>query len=999
MDRLFLNKTRTGDRIQELPFRAEGSSWSLNIRNDSQAEFIIPMSELPSSIRSNPGAHFKVLERSISVTNASDTSVKASYAIKSVNLNEREATIQIIGQSLVRSLELPIVRAIRRYRIDNNVGFWVPKGTHYEINLQIFNEIFSEDAKFAAPKNIYLVNNGSNIPGELWIKEWELTPYGDWVDQQAELIDGAYETYWKTQYVSGQGKRITNQVYMGDPNKEPNLWKNLSPLNLSLDDNSGVISFTATENFDDIGNFFYAQSLTRHPNPEWTAKIDLRGNGVNKPAGNDEFLTRFSKTKFNSELTEAELDKAIQDYLKYADVANRTFTLEVFGESWWNNLGRKLILTGSNRLPGYTAEMRIVDVKVSLSNPNISVLTVQPAELRVFPRVPQRLTDLTRDVANKEIENANWGLPPSGGGIGDDWDTPVIIPPEIPTTVSASEPSPYTDIKGVNDEWMKRSAMTQGPGRLTSAVWGTNTFTTGDDQLGPEGLSIFPHNQTKRFYGQSWVGLLLSHPGNTSVKTPYKLEFYRSRIFNSFPTSPNYPSDNNPLTDANSGLTGTGGKIGELSSTQLASQLMPYNVPPASGYNMTHSRLASGSFIVGKGDKTKLVAYFHHMQIWGSNDRTTTKSKVFAYEASLNLETGALGNWTLGDYPFESNNPTISYYPFPNQVDVYGPQNEFVSSTTPLQYYTNRDMGVNPPTNYTNNYWRDIKQGKYAISDRQTIKNYITGDMNVVAGPAVNVFKTENNTEERWSEQYKFNVYNNEMWAVNVSHTSYFVGKKVNNNNVELYMKFLMKSQIGNDGTPIEWEVIAAVYDFRGSFNTTRLEPTSSFFEFYGWKNYMFGGRIQKDIEYGVPSSVVPQGSIIAGKSGVSAGRVHYPDPNVTVPEFRQYGTPNVRKDYVAKYSAGSGSGLFEGYEFFLDFYNCTVSTNLSSDNLWLEKDEYTVPKWFIGISGNPTYGQTFHGRAMDAGTFTVSPSPSASYLLTGARRSDSEILDWFWRR
>lgn len=987
--RLELGSARTGKVIAQISdYDKSQSGETKTIQGDDNSDIVIPIEAIPLQFRANIGAYLKKNLRFINVVDDSRTGNKIEFSgvIENFTPSNDKANITIHLMSWKTFFgKFPVLPPANRVRIDSAKQVWTVTGTPQECVNQVLTTSFTETGDYAFPQCVTLPTGGSGAYKYDFTLS-EVKTIQEFVDDVSSSYEG-YEIVFEVEYVAGSTNTITVIPRVG----EPHYRKDLPPLTLDIDTKGqGGTAASYTENGTDQFNWLFMKSgSTDAANSDW---IDLQSVVKPRPVGDEEYMTLAHREFFSEALTTEELDAQGVSRLSQADIAMKTFTISVFDQNfdYLYELGRRLHVTGSKRLPGLDEMLRIVGVSVGqIGDPSTVQLTVQPAELRVYPPIPNRLKDVLKDMTNKAINDNNFKQPKvDAPGIGpiSDWGSNGTIPNKVSELVK----SPLTRFKtqeNIRLNMLAGYGDPASPNQISSPIWGVDKFGSmkneANGNMMTDSSTNIPHTGQQRFYGLSWSAQILKDPDMTRG-VPLPVEVFKSRKFVAFPTWSFTPIGNpgGPLTDENWGLSGLGGLAGELTSEQVSGQMLDANGPG----ELKFERLGTGMFFTGAGDEEKLVIYFHQLQLF-NNGKTHIRSKGFAFESNVDQSSGSLtGGWRVTPYPFDVEGQAQSFYPLTVQVASYGPENSFVSCLTPAGYPKDQELSTDYPVIFTDTYWTKIQQGKFAIVDITVTKNYRTGQVFQSDGMKINVFQTLDNTDERWNEAYQLLSYQGELWATNMTRSSYFTKKHDADKHVNYFLRFTEKTKIDKDGKPVKWEICAAQYgyansdsDFLGGklFNVT----VSSL---VGVGDYVFTGSV-RDV-------AVPQGesggTVLVGKVGAIDNKVMYGN----VPD-------RISHTFHESNNASGAANYFT--EFFPDFwaYSKGGSANLSGRSKWivLSPSGAVIAAW-NGNADNGSSNETIHGissmKGLNVGNWVVIPAESNSYLMG---LGSGGYGSWYW--
>jgi hypothetical protein len=676
-----------------------------------------------------------------------------------------------------------------------------------------------------------------------------------------------------------------------------------------------------------------------------------------------------------------------------SDIKLETFNIGVFeqGKNFAYQTGRRLNVTASKRLKGMTKELRIVGAGWNHNDPSSLHITVQPAALRVYPRIPNGLNDFVNDMLDKALTADKWTQTPATGGgaptppVVDPWTAPKFEP-RNPSESDVIK-SPLTRVNALDNRYLNSLAGNgpDAPNQFTGRIWGSDKFGAYKDiskgNMMTDSSTTIPHAGQSRFWGLAWSAQFLKDP-NRSRDTPLPVEVFRTRKFVAFPTWSYTPVGNpgGPYTDENWGLAEQGGLVGELSSETISSALLGEDGPGP----LTHERLAVGMFFRGTGEDEKVVIYFHQLQAFNIG-QTQIRSKGFAFERKIDQTTGVLtGDWVATPYPFDVPGSDKTYYPETMQVESYGPERSVVTCITPASYWKDNDMPVDYPLIINNTYWTKLQMGKFAIENATITKNYRTGQVEKKDGIGIGVFNTYEDTDERWTEKYQLLNYKGELWATNMTYTSYYAGTKAEDG-TDAYMRFTIKTNVDRDGKPVEWHVVAGQYGYYsgGYYGTTWYYNVTS--SLVGIGEYVFSGSAR---DYPLPEGYYS--SVIAGKVGVVVGKVLYG----IVPD-------DVSTTFIEVNSASGRTNPPK--EFFPDFYDYILSSKdsgpeLGGQSTWGKLPTGQVIPIWNGTADNSLANEALHGisslKGLNVDNWIVIPAASNSYLW---ENSSGGTGQWRW--
>lgn len=998
MQRLEMGSARTGKIVAKFnTFDYKQSLYNKTIQGDGTGDIIIPLSEIPLQFRANIGGYLKKNFRFFNVVDDSRTGNKIEFSgvIENFTPSNDKANITVHLMSWVTFFgKFPVVPAPKRARIDSAKEVFTVSGTPQECVNQVFTTAFTETGDYAFPQCVTLPTGGSGAYSYDFSLS-EVKTIQEFIDDMSSSYEG-YEVVAEVEYVAGSTDTITVIPKVGNPHYR----KDEAPLVLNIDQKGdGQTAFSYTENGTDAFNWLFLRSdASDDNNSDW---IDLQSVVKPRPAGDEEYMTIAHKEFLNGILTQPELDAQGVSRLSQADVAMKTFTISVFDQDfdYVYSLGRRLQVTGAKRFPDLNEMLRIVGVSVgSVGDPSSVQITVQPAALRVFPRIPNRLKDVFKDSANNANKEAKWKEPkpekPTTPGIGPikDWDIPGSNMPKTDNTVMKS---PLTRVNSLSNEQANTLSNKDGElgkNNFTEPIWGRDKFWGGTDNLQQysggnmltDSSTTVPNQLQQRFYGLAWSSQMTKNP-DEDRDVPLPVELFKTRKFVAFPTwKPTDVGNPIPFTDENYGLSGQGGLVGTITPEQLAGQMLS-----DSGVGvLKFERLASGMFFRGVGAEQKVVIYFHQLQLFDNGD-TQIRSKGFAFEASINPEDGNLSSgFSVTAYPFEVAGSDRTYYPESNQVDVYGPDNTVVSCLTPAGYWRDNDVPVAYPIVRTNTYWRQIQQGRYAIEDATITRNYRTGKVYKTEGPYINVFQTNKDVgSEKWVEKYQMISYGGELWATNETCVSYYSQKKSKNGESQLFMRFFMKGVPDKDGKVNKWEMVAGIYGYpRGSggwYDQSKNEIVT-ISSLVGVGSYVFSGGAGPD--YDIPEGYYS--NVIAGKVGALEGRVMYG----TIPDLVSF-------TFIE--SDNSSGATNPPKEFFPDFYDFNLGEiSEGGQATWgrVSPSGAVIPIW-NGNANNYLYNEVIHGyssmKGLNVDNWVVVPPVTNSYLM-GTGSGGRSVWTWY---
>lgn len=993
MQTLELGSVRTGKIITQIStFDWKQSTANKTIQGDDTGEVIIPIDAVPVQYRANIGAYLRKKLRFINIVDRSRAGnpILHSLVIENFTPSNDKANITIHLMSWKTFFSsFPVIPDAKRARIESASDVFTVSGTPQQCVNQVFTTAFTESGDYAFPQCLSLPTGGSGAYSYDFTLS-EVKTIQDFVDDLSSSYEG-YEVVFETEYKAGTSDTIVVIPRVGAPHYR----KDLEPLTIDIDTKGdGQTAFSYTENGTDMYNWLFMRSqASQDANSDW---IDLQSVVKARPTNDEEYMTLAHKEFFSTVMTPEELASQGVSRLSQADVALRTYTISVFDQNfdYVYSLGRRLRVTGSKNLKGLDDMLRIVGVSWNLSDPSSVQITVQPAALRVYPRIPNRLSDILKDMVNGANNANQWDQKPVGAGTGTgggtvpggSWGNDGSIPKKDLEVVK----SPITRY---NSQSNNRLNSLQGygdpnsPNQITSPIWGTDKFGSMKDQSNGnmmiDSSTAIPNQTQQRFYGLSWSAQILKDP-DIDRAVPLLVEVFKSRKFVAFPTWKFDAVGNpgGPLTDANWGLSDLGGLAGELTSDQVTGQMLDANGPGT----LKFERLNSGIFFTGAGDEERLVIYFHQLQLF-DNGKSHIRSKGFAFESHVDQNTGSLtGGWAVTPYPFDVEGQAESFYPLTVQVASYGPENSYVSCLTPAGYPKDRELGTAYPIVLTDTYWTKIRQGKFAIEDITITKNYRTGQVFQSKGMEINVFQTLESTDERWNEAYQLLSYKGELWATNISYSSYYTKKKNKAGDTNYFMRFSEKTQIDKDGKPVKWEIVSAQYGYR---NSTSAFLGGGKFDIVvssviGLGDYVFTGSVN---EANLPSDA-SGGVTNVGKVGALEGKIMYGIvPDRTSLTF-----------HVQNNASGAGNYLTE---FFPDFwaYNKGTTANLNGQSKWivLSPSGAIIAAW-NGNADNGGSNEIIHGissmKALNVGNWAVLPAESNSYLMGVGSGGYGQ---WYW--
>jgi hypothetical protein len=992
MREVWLGSTRTGKLIQKVEATGE-SSFKINVQGDDVAEVIIPLSEIPAEHRANLAGFLKDNERfMVELTYPFINGEKVhALPIENLAVDNDKATVSAHCMGINGILgRIPALPSNKRAAIESDAEEWTVTGTPAYVVGQFISQSVSEFGSYKFPQSIKAAVGGGNTVITHTLKLSELNSIKDITDSLAASYEG-FETVYEAQIVLSPEPHVEWTPVIGNPHYR----KTEPPLAINIDQRGdGQTSFSATKNGREHTNWWWTKSTATDETNEHY--IDLKSAVKTPPAGDEEYLTLFNKEFFNSALTPAEQAEQRSARMSVVDIPYETFNISVFDTEmkYPFNMGRRLNVTATKRLTGLNKELRITGVDWNHKSPMMT-LTVMPAALRVFPKVPNRLSDVIKRETEKARNEAKWTQPKpptgSGGGIPvvDPWTKPVGS--EHKPAESDVMQSPLTRIKYLDNQQANGLAGLGGDGvnQFSGPIWGTDKFATLKNQahgnMLTDSSTTVPNASQQRFYGLAWSAQMTKTPDITR-DIPLPAELFKTRKFVAFPTW-SYAANGNPggpLTDASWGFSGQGGLVGTVSSAFISAQMLD-DIGPG---EMKFERLATGLFFRGAGNEQKAVIYFHQLQVFDNGDgNSQIRSKGFAFEGLIDAETGDLnGGWTTTPYPFEVAGSDKTYYPETAQVESYGPELSIVTCLTPAAYWRDNDMPVAYPAIVSNTYWTRMQMGKYAIENISITKNYRTGKTYQTEGHKIGVFRTLDNTDERWNEKYQIVQYRGELWATNITRSSYYSETK---EGVNKFFRFTLKSQIDKDGKPVEWLVAAgqAGYSSGGSwgeYDEVVLYPL------VGLGEYVFSGSA--DGEYDIPDGFYSR--ILATKTGFMGGKIMYG----IVPD-------NSSRTF---YEANNASGRTNGpKEFFPDFYDFSLNgygavPSGGGQATWMsipidEDIEGIIPIW-NGTADNFFANEIVHGitsmKSLNVADWVVVPPATNSYLMGSGSGGYGQ---WFW--
>lgn len=974
MKKVFIGSTRTGVILQEVEYTNE-SDLSKDIHSEDRATIVVPLETVATEHRANLGGFFRKNTRFLAVVNEAFYEKRVEFAgpIENFTPSNDSATISVacVGMGLFMG-RIPVIKPEDRDRLADQTKTWTVTGTPAQVVNTVFSTVTQESGQYAFPQSLVLPTGGSGSFTHTFNLA-EITTLKDFTDTLADSYEG-FEVIYDPQYVDGGTPRITWPIRVGEPH-----WrKNEEPISIGIDQQGGgVTAFSYTENGQEQYNWVLLRSdATDATNPNW---IDLEGQTVTRPAGDEEYLSLFTKEFFNVSLTDAEKAAQFAARLNVASVEMKTFNISVFDKDFdfIHRTGRRLQVTASKRLTGLNEEMRITNVSQNLNDPSSVNLTVQPAALRVYPRLPNRITDAIKDAVKDAGQQQQWGntptaTTPSGPNVpAYDWNNPGVIDKPFPTEMEKSPLKSYSLL--FNQHVKTAGYFSSSVNQITSPVWGVGPWNPqqNGDTVGPDSFTTIPHKNQRRFYGLSW-GVIATKTDETTQVDPWKLEVFKTRKL-AFPTyGPDQVGNYPPITDENAGYSGTGGLVATIPG-QLIKDQMLIPVGP-NNYSLEYERLANGCFLRGTGDDEKLVVYIHQLQIF-KGEQVWIRSKGFAFEIGINQEDGsAVGDWAVTEYPFYVSDSARSYYPMPSQVESYGPSRQVVTCVTPAAYFRDKRIVIQYPTIISDHFWRDIGQGKYAIENCTITKNYKLDEVYKTAGVPIDLFKPKQDTDDRWSEAYQLLAYGGELWTTNMSFTSYMSGKqsKQKNPTLDLAMRFVLKTKIDKDGKPVGWKKIGEQYGYSPTGTVTYTDQSYVMnSSLTGFKEYVFLGN---PIDTAAPT---PGDSLsIGGKVGTETTKLLYGiTPEVTSTTFS---------------ISDSSSGLTEAArEFWPDFWNFSLTDsklNSGGGTFWFKNPDGVILPIWNGAADTYSSNQTLHSfnsmKYLLVDDWMVKPDESVSYLL-----------------
>jgi hypothetical protein len=979
MREVWIGSTRTGNLIEKVE-ATDDTTMNVTILGDDRSETIIPLHKINTIYTKNLETYLKTDERFLVAFKTGTTAGPADFAGPIENFtvsNDRsDVTVNSVGMGIWVE-NLLVLPPANRSRIDSEETVWTVTGTPAQIVTQVLVAATTEAGNYRFPQSINPPTGGGSTVITHEFKLSELPTVKDLIDELNQSYEG-FETVFVPRIVDGSPRKVVWDTFVGNPHYN----KDLEPLSVNINQRDGVTGFSYGKNGAEKANWWFARSQATDPaNDTW---IDLKSVVKSVPAGDEEHLTLFNKEFFDVALTDVELSSQLSARMSQADVEMKTFTINVFDKdfNYLTKLGRRLQVTATKRLAGLDEMLRITGVSWKLNDTSSVQLTVQPAALRVYPRVPNRLSDLVKDQVRDAIKEAGWkppaGLKPEKAetpplNIGD-WDNPGVIDKTYPTDM---EKSPLTDWRTSLNEVVNRTGGGQSSGNdLTSALWGPPSGLGGYvwENTGPDSSTTIPHNNQRRFYGLSWSALT-TMAGEEPQLAPWKLEVFKSRKFMSFPTFlpdqvGNYPH----ATDENHGLSGEGGKIGELTSEQISAQMLPAVGP--NNYELKWERLANGAFIRGVGDDEYYVIYIHQLQLL-TGEQSWIKSKGFAFERRINQENGDfIGDWIVTDYPFDVSDSSQTYYPWTAQVESYGPERSVVTCITPAAYFKDKRVPASYPLIISNTYWTKIRMGRFAIEDCSITKNYRTDEVFKTSGMGISIFQTKNETEEKWSEPYQLLAHGGELWASNMAATSYYSNVATGDQyyGSKFSMGFSFKAKVDKDGKPTGWNLLAAQYFSGEPQSWNSIDDSQVFVKgLSAFRNYVFINHAWEADMTNKTSAFI---GMVGGKVGVEEAKI------------LTGLTPTLTSSTFTMSSSASGFTA-KPKQFFPDFYDFSkVDDNPNNANFtkWMKKgNDYIIPIW-NGNRNDTSSNEALHGmsslKAMNLGEFIVFPSETASYLL-----------------
>jgi hypothetical protein len=970
--KVVIGSTRTGIILQQVEYTNE-SDVSRDIHSEDRATIVVPLETVAPEHRANLGGFFRKNTRFLAVINETFYEKRVEFAgpIENFTPSNDSATISVacVGMGLFMG-RIPVIKPEDRDRLVDQTKTWTVAGTPAAVVNTVFSTVTEESGPYAFPQSLILPTGGSGSFSHTFNLA-EITTLKDFTDTLADSYEG-FEVIYDPQYIDGATPRIAWNINVGEPH-----WRKAEePISISIDQQGGgVTAFSYTENGQEQYNWVILRSeATDEVDPNW---IDLEGKTVARPEGDDEYLSLFTKEFFPVGLTAAEKAAQFAARINVANVEMKTFNISVFDEDFdfIHRTGRRLQVTATKRLTGLNEEMRITAVSQNLNDPSSVNLTVQPAALRVYPRLPNRIVDAIKDAVKTGQQGQQWAATPpattgTGGNVpGYDWNNPGVIDKPFPTEM---EKSPLTNAMYLYNQFAKTGGYySSSVNQITSPVWGVGPWNpqSNGDTLGPDSFTTIPHKNLSRFYALSW-GVIATKTDETTQVDPWKLEVFKTRKL-SYPTyGPDQVGNYPPSTDENYGYSGTGGLVATIPG-QLIKDQMLIPVGP-SNYSLEYERLANGCFFRGTGEDEKLVVYIHQLQIF-KGEQVWIKSKGFAFEIGISQEDGsAVGDWTVTEYPFYVSDSARSYYPMTSQVESYGPGRQVVACVTPAAYFRDKRIVVQYPTIISDKFWREIGQGKYAIENCTITKNYKLDEVYKTAGVPIDLFKPKQDTDDRWSEAYQLLAYGGELWTTNMSFTSYMAGKKSKDGRLDLAMKFVLKTKIDKDGKPVEWKKVGEQYGYSPTGTVTFTDAsyvTNS--SITGFKEFVFMGS-PLDVEAPTPGESLS----IGGKVGAETTKLLYGiTPDVTSITFG---------------ITDSSSGVIEAArEFWPDFWNFSLTDsklNNGAGTFWFKNaDGVILPIW-NGAADTYYSNSTLHSfssmKYLLVDDWMVKPDQSVSYLL-----------------
>jgi hypothetical protein len=1001
MKKVWIGSTRTGNLIQEVQYTNK-TNFNVTIQGDDRGEVIVPLSTVPAQYTGKLNTFFKKNERFFAEI---DDQGRVGFAgpIENITPNNNEAIVTnyCVGIALWLA-NVPCLPPANRERIDNQEATWTVTGTPAEIVRQVLAACLTESGNYAFPQSINPpVGGGGEVMSHTFILS-EVISLKDFFDDLAASYEG-FEVVFVPRLANPT--KIVWDCNVG----EPHFRKNEAAIDIDIDQRGGgVTAFSYNENGKANPNWWFVRSSATNDNdPNW---IDLQSGVKPRPAGDEEYLTMFNKEFFSVSMTDAELASQKSARLTASETELKTYNISVFDENFdfVHKTGRRLQVTASKRLVGLDEELRLVGTSWIINDPSSVQTTVQPAALRIFPRVPNRMNDLVKDQASEQAKQDAWRNgtinPIGGGGTGggvtlppmDDWENPGSIQKSKDEIVIQS---PITNISFLGNQdsfYAGRGEYAGNINTMSSPLWGRFEGYEGGNyrgNMGPDANTVVPNTSTNSFYGMGWGYTVLACDDNLR-RLPPALEIRQSRKFNGFPEIGITGNGGSIWSDAGMKISGTASNVGQLTSLDIQGQMMSDDGPGV----LKYEKLSAGFFFIGVGDQQKIVVYIHQLQIY-NDDKTFIRSKGWSYEQFVNQADGTLvGGWTVTPYPFEVDGQGDTFIPMTSQVSTHGTDNSRVSCVTPAGYPRYSRTDIDFPAIVDNTFWRKIGQGRYAIKDVTVTKNFKTGTVYQTSGLDVGVFQHSNgfgggdDDGTKWNEAYQLLGIDDELWATNMSFSGYF--SKVNmidQPSATYFLKFVAKTKIDGNGKPGDWDKKSIQYgsardQYKNITNDEGYKVMNA--ELLRINDIIFTGIF--DYHAGEKEEDYLLGSI-AGKVGGEAVRVMTGNlPTGGSSTFR-----------IADNASGYTKGDVEWWPDFWDFKLSTDRVSGANDKNWyrLPESGFIFPL-YNGSSSNNSAGEVIHGwssmKGLTLGNVVVVPPETGSWVLGNSGSGWSGQWRWY---